>query len=316
MPSDAKTKTKQSGTANIACGAFAGLTTRVVISPIDVVKIRLQLQSQKTAIKYANSWDAARQILSAEGKFALWKGNLSAELLYLSYGAAQFWAYSAVSEALGKHQSTIGTTPQKYIAGAAAGTFATVLSYPFDLLRTRFATQGSGDARVYASIVSAVRTILAEEGVRGMYRGLGASIAQIIPYMAMTFGTYEWQRSLLRAARTRSPAIAEYVHESTDAVVAGASSGLLAKLTVYPFDTIRKRVQVQGPTRSHYVVTTPRYFDTRWWRVGAMLVHAEGVKGLYRGLAPSLVKAGVSSAVTFTAFEFAKDTIAAWNNNK
>ncbi|CAG8693529.1 3741_t:CDS:2, partial [Scutellospora calospora] len=83
------------------CGAVAGAVSRLVASPLDVVKIRLQLQtgistfgltskqqvSQSKIIgrKYNGMLHAISMIIREEGIRGLWKGNLSAEYLYLSY---------------------------------------------------------------------------------------------------------------------------------------------------------------------------------------------------------------------------------------
>ena len=69
-----------------------------------------------------------------------------------------------------------------------AGSTATVCTYPLDLLRTRYASQGV--KRVYGSIASAFGQIVRTEGIRGLYRGLVPSLVQIAPYMGLMFGSY------------------------------------------------------------------------------------------------------------------------------
>ncbi|ORZ33272.1 mitochondrial deoxynucleotide carrier protein [Catenaria anguillulae PL171] len=294
-------KFKLSPTQNALCGGFAGMTARMVISPIDVVKIRLQLQPHHPTPSmrmYPSFWSACLRIARDEGPLAFWKGNLPAELLYLCYGAVQFWTYSVACAYLGD------TSGSKFIAGGVAGGVATAASYPFDLLRTRFAMQPSGKDKVYSSLAGAVRQIYASEGIRGFYLGVGPSILQIFPYMSLTFGTYELLLPMYRSI----PALPS----GSDAVVCGALAGACAKFGVYPLDTIRKRVQVQGPARAQYVVAAPKYVDRTWWRVGALIVQREGVRALYRGLVPGIAKAGPSSAVTFWAFEVARGWCERW----
>ncbi|KAI9189150.1 mitochondrial thiamine pyrophosphate transporter [Blastocladiella emersonii ATCC 22665] len=274
------------------------MIARLVISPLDVVKIRLQLQSHRGGhLKYAGVLDACRRIAVEEGVWAFWKGNIPAELLYLTYGAVQFWSYATACRLLSR-QTVLDEPAQKFVAGGIAGTTATIVSYPFDLMRTRFAMQGSGDARVYQSVATAMRTIYTAEGLAGFYQGVGPSIAQILPYMALTFGTYE----ALRRAYDRAAALPD----AWQSFLCGGLAGVVSKAGVYPFDTIRKRVQVQGPTRAHYVLATPRYLHRSWWRVGSSIVRQEGALALYRGIVPGLLKAGPSSAVTFWAYETTK----------
>lgn len=52
----------------------------------------------------------------------------------------------------------------------------------------------SPSTQVYRSVIHAVHNIYRQEGVHGFYRGLGPSLAQIAPYMALTFGFYEMFR--------------------------------------------------------------------------------------------------------------------------
>ena len=121
-------------------GGLAGLTSRFVIAPLDVVKIRLQLQS-RPGTTYNGAIHAARTIVAQEGLTALWKGNIPAELLYVSYSMVQFVMYREAHVILEK-----ADYPKRYrsfVAGASAGMCATVVTYPLDLLRTRFAAQGT-----------------------------------------------------------------------------------------------------------------------------------------------------------------------------
>jgi solute carrier family 25 (mitochondrial thiamine pyrophosphate transporter), member 19 len=66
---------------------------------------------------------------------------------------------------------------------------ATTIGYPLDLLRTRFAAQGT--RKVYASLWGSVTSIRQAEGWRGFFRGLVAANVAIVPYMGTFFTTYE-----------------------------------------------------------------------------------------------------------------------------
>ncbi|KAL7751715.1 mitochondrial thiamine pyrophosphate transporter [Sorochytrium milnesiophthora] len=305
-------------------GATSGVVSRFVISPFDVVKIRLQLQSSTKSIKYSGVVDCCRTVVAEEGVLALWKGNMPAALLYFSYGAVQFWAYDEVNRLLSK-QRILSPSQQKFAAGAVAGSVATVATYPFDLLRTRFAIQGSGNAKVnphtsrrnpvqllreiqvYQSMRHAVREILHAEGVRGLYQGVGPSLMQIVPYMGLMFGTYERLKAAwgqLDSGAAVAPGVQALAGYET--FVCGGLAGIISKTGVFPFDTIRKRMQIQGPTRTQYVLDLPHYRNLSAFRIAVLLVRQEGVLALYKGLVPGLIKAGPSSAMTFGVVEITK----------
>lgn len=83
---------------------------------------------------------------------------------------------------------------------------------------------------------------------------------------------------------------------------AGIMASILAKTGVFPLDLVRKRLQVQGPTRSKYVHSNiPEYRGVL--RTITAILQKEGIRGLYRGLAVSLVKAAPASAVTMWTYE-------------
>lgn len=177
------------------------------------------------------------------------------------------------------------------MSGAAAGGLATAATYPLDLLRTRFAAQGT--EKIYMSLLSSLRDIANHEGPRGFFQGLSASVGQIVPYMGLFFSTYETLRIPL--------GLLELPFGSGDAT-AGVLASILAKTGVFPLDLVRKRLQVQGPTRSRYVHRNiPEYKGV--FRTIRSIVRREGPRGLYRGLTVSLVKAAPASAVTMWTYE-------------
>jgi solute carrier family 25 (mitochondrial thiamine pyrophosphate transporter), member 19 len=88
----------------------------------------------------------------------------------------------------------------------------------------------------------------------------------------------------------------------TGDALAGVIASVVAKTGVFPLDLVRKRLQVQGPTRSWYVHTNiPEYRGV--WRTLSTILRTHGVRGLYRGLTVSLFKAAPASAVTMWTYE-------------
>lgn len=274
-----------------------------MIAPLDVIKIRLQLQihslSEPSSIRnldgpvYKGTLGTLKQILREEGLTGLWKGNIPAELLYLTYGSVQFSAYTSISHLLETIPPpyTLPSSATSFISGATAGAAATTVTYPLDLLRTRFAAQGND--RVYTSILASVRSIAQHEGARGFFRGLGAGVSQIVPYMGLFFASYESLKPVM--AGTTLP------FGSSDAV-AGIVASVLSKTAVYPLDTTRKRLQVQGPHRSRYVHRNIPTYTGVLMTLGHIWKH-EGRRGMYRGLTVSLLKAAPASAVTMWTYE-------------
>ncbi|KAK1830056.1 mitochondrial thiamine pyrophosphate carrier 1 [Podospora conica] len=288
----------------VAAGATAGLVSRFVIAPLDVIKIRLQLQTHSLSDPlstrdlhggpvYKGTLRTLRTIIQQEGLTALWKGNVPAELLYVCYNAIHFTTYRQTSLLLQRLPSRpLPRAAESFVAGASAGATATAATYPLDLLRTRFAAQGND--RVYPSLPRALAQIARDEGPKGFYRGLSPALAQIIPYMGMFFSFYE---------TLRVPLAGLELPWSTGDALAGTIASVAAKTGAFPLDLVRKRIQVQGPTRGQYVHRNiPEYPGTIAGTVGA-IVQREGWRGLYRGLTVSLLKAAPASAVTMWTYE-------------
>jgi solute carrier family 25 thiamine pyrophosphate transporter 19 len=271
-----------------------------------VIKIRLQLQIHSLSDPlshygiqgpvYKGISGTLKQILREEGVTALWKGNVPAEGLYLSYCALQFLTYRSASMALNSENMPYKLHPSanSFVAGAFAGTVATTSTYPLDLLRTRFAAQGT--ERVYKGLFSGIGMIYRNEGLTGFFRGLTAANAQIIPYMGLFFTLYETLKPIVHA----TPIPLEWMGSADG--TSGILASVIAKTIVYPLDTVRKRLQVQGPSRGMYVHRNiPEYKGVTGTL--KMILQREGLRGIYRGLTVALVKAAPTSAVTVWTFE-------------
>ncbi|MCJ1479696.1 mitochondrial thiamine pyrophosphate transporter [Lambiella insularis] len=238
-------------------------------------------------------------VLSLKG---FWRGNIPAELLYITYGSVQFSTYRLTASILSDLPQPLPSTVSNFVSGGFAGAVATTATYPFDLLRTRFAAQGS--AKMYSSLFSSIHTIYCSEGLPGFFQGLAAGVAQIVPYMGLFFSTYETLRPLL--------AQAVLPFGSGDAT-AGMLASVIAKTGVFPLDLIRKRLQVQGPTRERFAGGTVPLYTKGICRVGRKIIENEGWRGLYRGLGVGLVKAAPASAVTMWTYETTMKTLREWD---
>ncbi|TGO52693.1 hypothetical protein BOTNAR_0317g00030 [Botryotinia narcissicola] len=301
-------KDEGSKTQSMIAGATAGLISRFLIASLDVVKIRLQLQSHSASDPfshrdlrgspiYKGTIPTIKRIFREEGLSALWKGNVPAELMYVSYSAIQFMTYRSVTlglhDAFGEHR--LPAAAESFIAGASAGAVATTATYPLDLLRTRFAAQGV--ERVYTSLRSSIRDIAINEGPRGFFQGLGAGVGQIIPYMGIFFATYESLR--LPMGTLNMP------FGSADAS-AGVIASVIAKTGIFPFDLIRKRLYVHNNIPVYNgVFQTMRH-----------ILHNEGYRGLYRGLTVSLFKSAPASAVTMWTYERVLGILLQWEKSQ
>lgn len=281
-------------------GAVSGFITRFCCQPLDVVKIRFQLQvepiTNHPVSKYHSIIHAFYSISKEEGIRALWKGHVPAQLLSVLYGMSQFYSYNLfmkVSDKFSSLNEWVYIT--KFVAGANAGLIATVVSYPFDTVRTRLVAQSSKH-QVYKGIIHSFSSIIRHESPRAFFYGLLPTALQIAPHTGLQFAFYGLFTDICKM----------YSNETTNnfyiSMISGSAAGLLAKTVVYPFDLTRKRLQIQG--FKHGRVGFGTFFEcTGFVDCLKVTVKKEGVKGLFKGIVPSQLKAAVTTALHFTAYE-------------
>ena len=82
---------------------------------------------------------------------------------------------------------------QRHWTRCELGVWRELQAYPLDLVRTRLSAQTK--TQYYTGIVHAMRTIVRDEGARGLYRGLGATLLQVTPSLAINYTAYGTLRS-------------------------------------------------------------------------------------------------------------------------
>lgn len=259
-----------------AIGVIAGVFSRTLTAPLDLVKIRMQIQNPHYR-SYSSIPNAFAAISKQEGMKAFWKGNSSGIMLYGSYSGAQFYCYSQLDGL------------PTMLRGAAAASLATVLTYPFDSTRTRLALRANIRAR------TVIARMIKEEGLLAVYKGLLPTIAQVAPYMGTVFWSYDCTKKLLRKN-------ADIQADITN-TVAGAVSGACGKLATMPFDVVRKRMQIQGSEFQQYQVANLQRFASLRHCIVFIWIN-EGLRGFYNGLAISLVKSMSVTSTTFLIYGF------------
>lgn len=271
---------------SLICGANAGLITRFVIAPLDMVKIRMQLD------RSSSFFNTITTVARSEGLRAFWKGNSPAELLYVMYSAAQFSTLRFTNHTL-LHLGVKNEQARQFIAGGIAGSTATFVSYPMDYMRTRTAA----NQELKSSLFPTIRKVWAKEGIVGFYHGATATVISVFPYMSIFFGTYSYLRD--------SPQF-EGMSKYVPVVFSAASvASVVSKASIYPLDTIRKRVQVHGAKsfRDTGAAGFGETYSHNVLKAGLQIVQHEGFTGLYRGLWVSLLKAWPGSFVSMMVFE-------------
>ncbi|CAG0919224.1 unnamed protein product [Notodromas monacha] len=278
-------------------GASSGFVTRFLSQPIDVLKIRFQIQSEnvsgKRKPKYRGMVQASRKILREEGFHAFWKGHVPAQFLQVTYSSVQFGTfelYSAYASRLFPAFSKQKQHVKHFICGTFAGVSATTASFPLDLIRTCLVAQG--EPKVYSSMYSVGRRVIKKNGLLGLYKGLGPSNVQVAPYTGFQFGFYSVFMNFFQPLLGR-----EDGRSMSCPLFSGAFAGFAAKSLVYPLDVVKKRLQIQdmGEIRASHFGKL-RQYDGLVDCIRKM-VQYEGFKGLYKGYVASSWKASTEYAL-------------------
>jgi solute carrier family 25 (mitochondrial phosphate transporter), member 23/24/25/41 len=243
--------------------------------------------------------EALKGIIHREGVKALWKGNGVTIIHRLPYSAANFWTYETVNEMWKEYAPSqgpyaFGDVSRRLVAGGVAGLTACGLAYPLDLIRTRLAAQTTRN--YYHGIGHAFKTIVRDEGAAGLYRGLGATLAQVGPCLAINYAAYETARSAwLEKTDLSAPTPGM-------SLLCGSFAGLASSTATFPLDLVRRRMQLQGQAGAARIYSS--YF-------GAFksIATTEGIRGLYSGILPEYYKVVPGVAIAFCAYEMMKRSL-------
>jgi hypothetical protein len=199
----------------LAAGGIAGAVSKTATAPLARLTILYQVQGVATAapvgggaaappppspIAGLSLRAALRSVAAREGVASLWRGNAVTIIHRLPYSAVNFWAYERLTEAWlaaagdgddggdgGWLASARADTVRRLACGGAAGMAACALAYPLDLVRTRLAASGAAAGETRPSVGATLAAIVRREGARGLYRGLGATLAQVGPSLALNY---------------------------------------------------------------------------------------------------------------------------------
>ncbi|GAA0167877.1 mitochondrial carrier protein [Lithospermum erythrorhizon] len=294
--------TSQIGTVpQLFAGGIAGAFSKTCTAPLARLTILFQVQGMHSDVAMLSKpsiLTEASRILNEEGFRAFWKGNLVTVAHRLPYSAVNFYAYEQYKDILKSslkangYERNAGTDALvHFVGGGMAGMTSAAATYPLDLVRTRLAAQTN--AIYYRGIWHALQTICRDEGVWGLYKGLGATLLGVGPSIAISFSVYESLRSHWHSRRP---------NDSTAMVslVCGSLSGIASSTATFPLDLVRRRMQLEG------VAGRARVYNTGLFGTFGHIVRSEGLRGLYRGILPEYYKVVPSVGIVFMTYETLK----------
>lgn len=159
----------------------------------------------------------------------------------------------------------------------------------------------SGGLRGNALIAATFMKMWRSGKLLPFYRGLGMGLAGMFPYSAIDLFIFEKSKSTYLASQARKHRCHEEDVQMNNVITAaiGASSGAISATVVYPINLLRTRLQAQG-TVLHRETYTGIMDVTR------RTIKNEGVRGLFRGVTPNLLKVAPAVSISYVVYENCK----------
>ncbi len=188
-------------------GGVAGAFQSIICSPMELIKLRMQVQTNPTDIfhwstagnngrVYSDPWDATQKILKQGGVRGIFKGfelTLVREIpAFATYFATYEFTCNMIIEYYGKKGMTFDDLPPLALclAGGISGITGWIISYPVDVIKSRVQVDGMFGSRAYNSIYDCYRKSIQEpEGMLVLWKGLNSTLIRGFAVNAATLPT-------------------------------------------------------------------------------------------------------------------------------
>ncbi|KAI4089023.1 MAG: hypothetical protein LQ348_002746 [Seirophora lacunosa] len=303
-------------------GGLAGVISRTATAPLDRLKVYLIAQTSVkndalTAVKSGAPIQAAkhasRPLVDASkllwrmgGIRSLFAGNGLNVIKVMPESAIKFGSYEASKQLLARvegHGDPKALHPwTQFLAAGLGGMISQFAAYPLDTLKFRMQCETvEGGLRGNKLISTTAQKLWKQNGLRAFYRGLPLGLVGMFPYSAIDLTTYEYTKRFVIRYNMRKNHCQEKDAQPGNFVTAfmGAFSASFGASVVYPLNLLRTRLQSQG-TASH----PPTY--TGFLDVTAKTIKGEGVRGLFKGLTPNLLKVAPAMSISYVVYDNSK----------
>jgi solute carrier family 25 (adenine nucleotide translocator) protein 4/5/6/31 len=237
-------------------------------------------------------------VYSEQGLAAFWRGNLTNILRYFPTQAFNFAFKDSIKKLFPKPKTFGGKFAINIASGGLAGAGSLCIVYPLDYARTRLAADVGSGKKAFNGLADCLyKTATGPGGFMGLYNGFGVSVVGIIPFRGTYFGVNDTLVSINPYQRDSGPIglASKFACAQTAALSAGYTS--------YPFDTVRRRLQMQSEKPA-----------SEWVYKGTMhcfrkILQDEGATALFKGAGANALRT-VGSALVLVMY----GEIKAWIN--
>ncbi|CAN0842947.1 Mitochondrial carnitine/acylcarnitine carrier-like protein [Linum grandiflorum] len=201
----------------------------------------------------------------------------------------------------------MGDVAKDLASGTVGGAAQLVVGHPFDTIKVKLQSQPvplPGQPLKYTGAIDAVKKTIASEGAGGLYKGMGAPLATVAAMNAVLFTVRGQVEAFLRSEPGAPLTI-------TQQVVCGAGAGVAVSFLACPTELIKCRLQAQSAmaVADSATIVAVKYGGPM--DVAKQVLRSEGgMRGLFKGLVPTMAREIPGNAAMFGTYELLKQSIA------
>ncbi|XP_015785244.1 putative tricarboxylate transport protein, mitochondrial [Tetranychus urticae] len=270
----------------IVAGGITGAIEICITFPTEYVKTQLQLDERSAKPRYNGIVDVVRQTVRSHGVPGLYRG-----LSVLLYGsipksAVRFGAFEELKKRNVDSKGNLGVS-QRLLCGLGAGVCEAILAVtPMETVKVKFINDQQSLKPKYKGFFHGVGCIVKEEGIKGTYQGLTATIMKQGSNQAIRFFVMETMKDWYRGGDSSKPV--NKLVTGCFGVVAGAAS----VFGNTPIDVVKTRMQ--GLEAKKYKNTFDCFMQ---------IAKNEGFFAFYKGTVPRLGRVCLDVAITFMIYD-------------
>ncbi|KAK3115187.1 hypothetical protein LTR53_005736 [Teratosphaeriaceae sp. CCFEE 6253] len=268
---------------SLAAGGFAGAIEAFATYPFEFAKTRVQLRQQKGVPTPRNPFKVVAQVYRTEGLPALYKGCSTLVIGSVGKDGIRFLSFDTIKNAFKDPETGTLSPLRNLAAGMASGVVASITAVtPTERIKTALIDDARTEKR-YRSMTHCIKTIVREDGLLGLYRGLAGTTLKQAGATAFRMGTYNILKDYETTRHIPQTTLTNFAN--------GSVAGIVTTLTTQPFDTIKTRCQ---SSRGASTVEACR-----------SVVKDYGWKGFWKGTTMRLGRTVFSGGILFTTYEWA-----------
>ncbi|KAJ4970674.1 hypothetical protein NE237_003773 [Protea cynaroides] len=257
----------------LAGGLACALSTSL-LHPVDTIKTRVQASS----LSFPEIVSKLPQI----GVLGLYRGSIPAILGQFSSHGLRTGIFEASKLLLVNVSPTLPEIQVQSVASFCSTILGTAVRIPCEVLKQRL------QAGIFDNVGEAIVGTLHQDGVRGFFRGTGATLCREVPFYVAGMGLYAETKKFAQELLKRDL-------EPWETIVVGALSGGFAAVVTTPFDVMKTRM-----------MTAPQGLRVSASMVVFSILHREGPLGLFKGAVPRFFWIAPLGAMNFAGYELAR----------